>query len=258
MNPQTYQQFTNDLIRTLERDPDVMGLVGLGSMADATRRDEWSDHDFFVVVKTGKQGHFRDNLQWLPDSGRIALAYLETQHGLKVIYDDGHLLEFAIFDEEELFLAKVNDYDVLFDRGEIADSLAKIATSSKAIKPRDDHFYWGQFLAHLIVGAGRYMRGEKISGHVFIKQYALDDILPLFIKHCESSDKVYLDNLDSRRRFEQVFPEIGAAINEIMLKDVLVAAQALLDLAQTHLSGVISYPAQAIQVTRTYIASQRA
>jgi len=54
----------------------------------------------------------------------------ETAHGLKVLYDDGHLLEFAVFDEAELPLARVNDYRVLLDRAHLEADLKHLRTKS--------------------------------------------------------------------------------------------------------------------------------
>jgi hypothetical protein len=42
MNAAEYDQFTAALLRTLEADPNVLGLVDLGSTADPTHRD--SEH----------------------------------------------------------------------------------------------------------------------------------------------------------------------------------------------------------------------
>jgi hypothetical protein len=57
---QTYLDFQNSLIQNLCEHPDVLGLVFLGSSADTTRADEWSDHDFFVVTHSGKQAFFAE------------------------------------------------------------------------------------------------------------------------------------------------------------------------------------------------------
>ena len=68
----------------------------------------------------------------MPDAGDLVLSYRETAHGLKALYRSGHLLEFAVFDPEELRLAKVNRYRVLFDRGGIADAMASLRQETVA------------------------------------------------------------------------------------------------------------------------------
>lgn len=108
MNVEAYQAFTEALVRNLSADPRVEGLIAVGSMAARdVLPDRWSDHDFFLVVEPGHLEWFRTAVEWLPDPGEILFSYRETVHGVKVLYRDGHLLEFAVFDEDELALAKV-------------------------------------------------------------------------------------------------------------------------------------------------------
>ncbi|MEQ8677538.1 MAG: hypothetical protein RLP44_13935 [Aggregatilineales bacterium] len=251
-----YQQFTEQLRQSLEADSRVVGLVAAGSMANLARRDRWSDHDFFVIVESGTQTDFRTNLQWLPDHERIVIAYQETEHGLKVIYDIGHVLEFAVFDMDELSLVKVNDYAVLLDRGNVANVLVDVAQKSTEQTERPDTYYWGQFLAHLIIGVGRYLRGEKTSGHMFVKVYALDDLLPLFVKYLDAPEKSRLDNLDVHRRFEAVFPQIADSLEQVLLLPVPQACLAYLELVKQSLGDVEGFPAQGIQVAQDYITRE--
>src|SRR4029079_1817965 len=95
----------------------AIGLVAVGSMDHRDYApDEWSDHDFFVLAQPRQQEATRNGLSWLPRRERVALRFRETEHGVSVIYDDGHLLEFAVFDLEELGLASVNRYRILAAR----------------------------------------------------------------------------------------------------------------------------------------------
>ena len=45
MNPTDYQFFLDELTSTLGADPAVVGLIALGSTADDSFRDRWSDHE---------------------------------------------------------------------------------------------------------------------------------------------------------------------------------------------------------------------
>src|SRR4051812_48367660 len=89
--------------------------------------DDWSDHGFFVISSAGEQERLRGDLSWLPRHDGVALAFRETEHGLNVIYDDGHLLEFAVFDLDELGLAGINRYRVLLDRGGVEERVREVA-----------------------------------------------------------------------------------------------------------------------------------
>ncbi len=252
MNSQDYQQFTEQLKQNLDNNPHVVGLVALGSMAQTDHQpDAWSDHDFFVVVESGRQEDFRQDLHWLPYPENILLSYRETAHGLKVFYRHGHLIEFAVFDTVELHLAKVNAYRVLLDKADLENALHQIQAAS-ASQPPTDEFLVGQLLAHLFVGAGRYARGEQMSGHIFIKTYALYDLLTLIAKY--HTDTSHLDNLDSYRRFEFVFPEMGADLNKILLLPPIQTALAFLDMLESQFAHRLpNYPVEAVEMVRGYL-----
>lgn len=109
MTPEAYSAFTEKLKESLSNDDRVLGLIAVGSMARVDYEpDQWSDHDFFVITRPGQQEFFRSNYSWLPPHRKIVFTFRETAHGVKVLYEDGHLLEFAVFDLEELYLARVN------------------------------------------------------------------------------------------------------------------------------------------------------
>lgn len=224
MKVEQYRQLTAELVQRAQRDDDVLGLVALGSMADSSRVDRWSDHDFFWVVRPGRQEHYRQNVDWLPERDEIVLSVRETAHGLKVLYTSGHLLEFAVFDPDEIHLARANDYAVLVDGGGIAEAMTAIVARS-APEPVDPGHELGMVISQLLVGTGRHARGEKLSGQAFVKSQALQHLLRLFgavLAAGQGSDRpghepvVELDNLDPLRRFEQVHPELGAAIGEAL------------------------------------------
>src|SRR6266478_1296167 len=159
MDRDAYGRFSERLRERLAADERVLGLVALGSMSGEPPPDRWSDHDFFVISRPGEQERMRTELSWLPDGEEIVLAYRETAHGVKVLYRDAHLLEFAVFDPEELSVARVNRFHVLLDRGGIADrmrALRERTAGDLADRRPDPRWLAGQMLTALLVGAGRY------------------------------------------------------------------------------------------------------
>ena len=256
MDLNLYRSFTHQLRARLESDARVLGLVALGSMAELGRTpDAWSDHDFFVITISGVQESFRQDLSWLPDSERIVLKVRETAHGLKVLYDDGHLLEFAIFDEAELHLARVNDYRVLLDRVQVEATLRHLRTKSAVEAASFDvERDFALFLSALWVGAGRTARGEVLSGSSFIKQHALGHLLRV-LTHClPRGSETQLDNLDPFRRFEREFPEQGRTLQRLLLQEPGLCARQLLSFAEEQLSHRMAhYPARAVQVLRNHL-----
>lgn len=259
MKPEMYTQFIEQLTHNLEADRRVWGLVACGSMAGTQHQpDEWSDHDFMVIVEPGAAEDFRNHLAWLPDAGEIVLVFRETQHAVKVVYPSGHLLEAAVFEPDEFPIVSLNAYRVLLDRADIAVEAARIQTqTTQRVQngQHDDRHRFGQTLTNLLVGAGRYARGEKLSGHTFIKYYALGNLLPLLVKYGDTERRDIVDNLDVMRRFEFAFPAWGAELNAILLLEPPEAARQLLDLADRLLRDHLhDYPAAAVETIRRYLS----
>jgi lincosamide nucleotidyltransferase B/F len=262
MDAGQYGAFTTALTANLSRNDRVIGLVALGSMAQQDYQpDKWSDHDFFVITEPGAQEAFRVALDWLPQSENIVFHFRETQHGVKVVYNNGHLLEFAVFDPAELNLAKVNRYRVLYDRSNtLAAQLETLKMSSPPTDaPRnaaDDYNRFGQFLTNLLVGVGRYRRGEKLSGHQFVKLFAAEQLLVLLQAYVPADRHALLDNLNPWRRFERVYPDLGDALNHALSLEVPEAALALVELAERELASRLpNYPAQAIAVLKELLTA---
>jgi len=240
MDPAAYSRFTADLLSSLSSRPDVLGLVALGSMSgEGAPADAWSDHDFFVVTVPGAQEAFRADLSWLPDAGRIALSFRETAHGLKAVYQGGHLVEFAVFDPEELFLARVNRFRVLLDRADLAERMGRIRerTALETARRDDDAWRAGQLLTGLLVGAGRFRRGERASGHRLVWCTALEHLLVLLQRHVPAERPEARDDLDPFRRLEAAHPSLAGQIERARGSDVPEAAAALLGLALRELGG---------------------
>ena len=241
MDPESYERFTRELAKSLEVDPRVLGLVAVGSMARSGKApDRWSDHDFFVVVAPGTQEAFRSDLAWLPRRSEIALSFRETAHGVKVVLAGGHLLEFAVFDPDELALARVNRYRVLLDRERIGERLERIASETRArAAPPSDDWLVGQFLTNLLVGVGRHRRGERLSGRHLVSSGALGHLVTLLDRHADPTAAAVLDSLDPLRRFETAFPDLGRRLNTALERETPAAARELLDLALAELPGRI-------------------
>src|SRR4051812_28153202 len=222
MQTDEYRSFTRQLTERLSADTRAIGLVAVGSMADRDYApDEWSDHDFFVITPSGGQEELRADLSWLPHDERIVLSLRETEHGLQVLYEDGHLLEFAVFDLDEIALAGVNRYRVLLDRGGVTRRVEHAAANPRP--PRDDRFLFGKTLVAALVAGGRGRRGETLSA-AFLITWATTYLNRLLIRTLPSDDASLLDDLDSLRRFERVYPELGAELALIVRLDPATAA----------------------------------
>ncbi|GAB4574618.1 MAG: hypothetical protein Kow0077_22110 [Anaerolineae bacterium] len=251
MNLHDYDTFSAELQATLEQDSRVLGLVAAGSMANTNHApDAYSDHDFWIITRPGAQEHFRTTYDWLPYHERIILAFRETEHGLKLFFDFGHLVEYAVFAPEELSVTRLNSYRVLIDRERIAERLQEVLerTAQESAAEQDNStFLFGQFLTNLWVGVGRHRRGEWLSGHQFVRHSALNHLLPLLKRWVPAQRPDRLDNIDHTRRFEQAYPALGQDLRRALLLDTPEAADALLTLAAVELGRTWpDYPTEAV------------
>lgn len=235
-----YRRFTATLTQTLSAHGDVVGLVALGSMAERDYApDEYSDHDFWVIVD-GDAERWRRELGWLPDASDILVATRETQHGLKVVYRDGHLLELAVFARDELHVAKAGRSRVLIDRGGVEDAIAAISAELSPNPARVDVPWEVEMLAtNLLVGVGRWRRGERLSARDFVLHQAVGHLLRA-LTTLDSVDQTPLDGLDLHRRFERASPRLGVLLDAALALPVPECARALCALVRTELAHVVT------------------
>ncbi|NBD10774.1 hypothetical protein [Corallococcus silvisoli] len=260
MDADAYQAFTTELTRRADADGRFRGLVALGSMAARDYLpDAFSDHDFFAIAWPGHAETLRQERAWLPRAEDIALAFRETAHGLKVVYRDGHLLEFAVFDLEELAYARVNRYRVLLDRGGVADRMDERARDTAAELQRtapDDASLFGQWLTQVLVGLGRHTRGEVLSGRARLEE-AVRLFRVLLARHVPAAEASLLDGLDAPRRVERVYPGTGGELARALEGDSPGLARTLLRLAERELSHVAAFPRDGVAAVSARLAPPR-
>jgi hypothetical protein len=244
MDPTAYDAFTRSLLERISADPDVLGLVALGSMSgQPPGPDRWSDHDFFVVTRPGAQERLRADPGWLPAPERIVLWHRETAHGLKAIWDDGHLAELAVFDPEELALARVNRYRVLLDRADVGARLERVrAAAAASVSAPDARFEAGQLLGAVLVAGLRAARGERLSAGALVRAHAARHFLRLLAAALPAAPGAVLDDLDPFRRAEAAWPEAARGLDAALARPPLEAARALLALAEATFRAVPAVP----------------
>ncbi|MBZ0285607.1 MAG: hypothetical protein K8L97_33055 [Anaerolineae bacterium] len=203
----------DEIGRSLEKTGKALALLGLGSVGtELDRIDDYSDLDFFAIVKPGFKQSFMDDLGWLEGLNPIAYRFKNTPDGYKLSYEDGIFCEFAVFEPDEMkgipFAAgRIVWKDAMFDEAIL------VPTQPKADKKLNVERQVGEALTNLYIGLGRYRRGEKLSGARFVQGYALDRVLELSVL-VETEQPAYRDIFTLERRYEQRFPitsqELGA------------------------------------------------
>lgn len=213
-------------------EPDVVGLVLCGSSADQARRDRWSDHDFLVVTRPGRAEAYRADWSWLPWPTDVAFAVRDTAHGLKALYRNGLLIEFAVFDREEFDDCVLNHYAVVVDRDGIAEQAALVRARSTPPPSVDRVAILRCFLSSIYVGTGRVRRGERVSGGLHLRSYAVGHLLRLAYDLIPPDARGQLDVLDPARRIERGDAGFAAALDDALarpVEDVGLALLAVMD-----------------------------
>ena len=243
MSPDAFQEFLDDLVAWAETRPEVIGVVGLGSTAGTTHQpDEFSDHDVFILTTEGNAAALRDNFSWMPGSERIVMVSAETMHGRALLYDDGHLVEVAVFDDHELERARVNAYRVFVDRGGIAERLALMAERDRqksSTNDPDGTVRFRDWVVQVVVAIGRDARGETLSANERVRGRAMTDLVSLLAANLPAERETSLDNLDPHRRFEFAYPTLGARLEEALESPLAQTVATMIDIVEEHIVGHI-------------------
>lgn len=249
-----FSAYLGELVAVAEADDRVVGLVGLGSTAARNRVDEWSDHDFWLVVRPGCADGFRSDLSWLPNADRIAVSVIEEHGGGKVIYDDGHVLEFGIGDLDGVASWKANTAEVLYGPPALRAAIAATVSARSdpaGVAPGADR-EMALVLTQLLIGVGRARRGERLNASGLIRSDALGHLLRAVAERLPAEcPGVLLDDLDPTRRIEQAHPDLARRIERLLREDVESCARGLLDLAEALLSpGWDAFPSRGVDAVR--------
>ena len=233
--PGAFERRTELLAAGVRGTPGLVGLILLGSASAeaAGRRDEWSDHDFFVLAAPGRGAELRENLTWLPDADRIVLLAREGEIGFVAVYDDGHVFEFAYSEAAELSGALVGDATVVIDdeHGSAAalvrDARERVAAQAGLDAAKEVRLA----LVKLLIGVGRIRRGELLVGNQFVRGWAVNHLVRA-VRGRFPIASAHRDGIDPLRRFERDFPDWGAEIAAALDADAERAGRSLFELVR--------------------------
>ncbi|GAA1997351.1 hypothetical protein [Microbacterium pumilum] len=248
--PERFAALSRGLADGVRAGDGLIGLVLLGSASDegASRRDEWSDHDFFVLVEAGRGAELRPDLSWLPEQERLVLTAREGDIGFVAVYDDGHVFEFAFSDAGELDGSRAGDATVVVD--DDAATTATLIAQARARAAAADRFDPANDIrlvfVKLLIGVGRARRGEVLNGGQFIRSWAVQCLVCAIRGRFADRSTTLRDTIDPLRRFEQDFPEWAARIAAALESPVEDTARILFNLAREILEpGWNGFPASA-------------
>ncbi len=199
---------------SLSTSDTALALLGLGSVGVETERlDEYSDLDFFVIVKPGCKPGYLTSLEWLAAVHPLAYAFLNTADGYKALFADGIFCEFAIFEPQELASIPFTRGRVIWKDDTFDERLCVPQPGRQSEHTRE--WLLGEALTNLYVGLGRVQRGEILSGTRFIQSYAVDRVLEL-TSYVESAQAQTEDSFASERRFELRYPRTARHLPAFM------------------------------------------
>lgn len=198
---------------SLSKRENALALIGLGSVGlELARLDDFSDLDFFAIVKTGSKNDFLNDLTWLTDILPVAYFFKNTHDGYKFLYEDGIFCEFAVFDEEELKQAVFPAGRVVWKAKGVNEDIAIPRIPPQGYnKNHTVEWMLGEALTNLYVGLMREQRGETLSAMRFIQGYAVDRILELAAK-IHKAEAVHIDPFNTERRYEARYPDMAGIL----------------------------------------------
>lgn len=174
---------------SLKSDPNVCCLLGLGSMSEIDRMDEFSDMDFFLIVEKGFKQMYIDQLFWIPVP--IEFAFKNTKDGYKLLLTGDVFAEFAVFEADELESIAFTDGRVIYQKTGFDLNYIQ---PKRIPKPSQStvEYRVNEALTNLYIGLKREHRGEKASAFTFIQVYAaglITTLLPVvYSEHVTSID----------------------------------------------------------------------
>ena len=250
-----FERLTAGLSAGFRASPGARGLILAGSTADASRRDRWSDHDFLAVVQEGAGEEARSRIDWLPEPHRILFVAREGGLGFAALYDDGHLLEFAVGDAAELEGLALAEHRIEFGDAEFASfAHQRAGAAPPSVDPADE-----VRLAYvkLLVGFGRARRGERVVAGQFVRVWAVRHLLTA-VRARLPQPPAGVDPFEPARRIEAHHPEFAARLDAVLASPVEAAALGVARLARDALeSGWDDFPTAAADVVIGILEEER-
>jgi lincosamide nucleotidyltransferase B/F len=195
----------DDMGSYLKKCEDSLALLALGSVGvELNRLDQYSDLDFFLIVKKGSKSKYLDSLFWLNDVYPLVYSFKNTIDGYKILFEDGIYGEFAVFEEAEMDTISYSEGRWIFKKPECTIGNVQ----SKPFEPVYSHDFDDQvneLLTNLLVGLQRFRRGEKLAAQRLIEYHALNRLLSI-LPEIYIEESGYPDKFNLERRIEFRFP----------------------------------------------------
>ncbi len=235
---------------SLAKRDSALALIGLGSVGvELDRLDEYSDLDFFAIVKEGSKTEYLQNLDWLSDIAPVAYTFQNTVDGYKILYEDGVFCEFAVFDEKELENAIFAPGRIIWKANSVDDDIRIPKRKKDEKETHTTEWLIGEALTNLYVGLSRERRGEKLSALRFIQSYAVDRCLELGAQIMTPASGQQ-DEFSIERRYEKEYPEIASHLPKFLqgYERNVESVQAILGFLEEHFEINVAMKAEILNL----------
>ena len=204
----------DDIGASLAQTGQALALIGLGSAGvELERLDDYSDLDFFVVVKDGYKAAFIANLDWLTGTQQLIYAFRNTADGYKVFFADDLYAEFAVFELPELESAVYTTGHIVWKDDCFDEQWRFPKKPPMPWKPESKEWLLDEIVTCLYVGLCRHRRGEQLSAWRFVQGHAFSLLLELI--EFDQMDPA-LDVFSKERRFEQRHPDWLTRLSRVL------------------------------------------
>jgi hypothetical protein len=215
--PQHLLERLSAIAASLESTGNGLALLGLGSVGlERHRLDDFSDLDFFAIVRPGTKQNFLVKLDWLSAPCTISWCFMNTTDGYKALYSDGIFCEFALFEPQELAGIPYSPGAVVWQTPEYSVPIAQPERPLPTPDNRPDAWHLGEALSNLYVGLCRWNRGERLSAFRFVQSHAVDRYVTLFERRYPAANPLLTDAFDAPRRLEARQPVLAEILPRLM------------------------------------------
>jgi lincosamide nucleotidyltransferase B/F len=225
----------DDMGDYLKNCEDTMGLLGVGSVGvELSRLDEYSDLDFFLIVKKGSKSKYLDSLFWLDDVYPLTYSFKNTVDGYKILFADGIYGEFAVFEEDEMDAISYSEGRWIFKKKECIVPKIQSKPFQSLYSDNIDHAI-NEILTNLLVGLQRYHRKERLAAQRMIEVHALDRLLSI-LPSIYIGEDVHVDKFNLDRRIEFRFPAFAKKLPLFVqgIENIPASASYILDFVINH------------------------
>lgn len=212
------KQYIKLLQGALDSNPDIQALALLNT-PEGPDEVPGAGLSFMLITQAQKQGFYRSQISWLPRHEDIAFFTHDDTHVIRVFYQDGLLLDIAVYDKSELFLGQFDNYQLLFDHAGLNRDLDQVVQMTQLRAQTHQaplEILWERLLYTLYKGLLRSDQKEALSAHHLLTQVGVDIVLQLLIALHPEWKAQHPDRSDIRLGWSRLSPHWDQVLSRLI------------------------------------------